>query len=80
MTGCAVHPKLTFMRLIVIVTGMAILGRDGEVSKTACIDMTLYTGNTSMFPRQRERELVVIEILPQMIDAIVTVQAGGSKR
>ena len=80
VTLAAIQPEATLMRLIVMMTGVAILQGHLEVAKAARVDMTLYTGKTHVLTRQREGKAVVVKILPEPIHAIVTVETAGAKR
>ena len=44
VTLAAIQPKAAVMRLIVMVTGIAILWRRREIRQRACVDMTLHAG------------------------------------
>jgi hypothetical protein len=54
VTLTAIQPEATLMRLIVMVTGVAILQRDRKVAQATRVDMTLHTGKINMFARQLE--------------------------
>lgn len=80
VTLAAVQSKAPIVRLITLVTGIAILQCHFEVTQTTCIDMTLHAGKTDMLARNLERKDIVIEVLPKTIHAIVTIETGGTKR
>ena len=80
VTSRAVRPKATLMRLIVLVTGKAILRCHCEISQTARVDMTLHAGNARMLPGQLERKDIMAEMLPKAIHAVVTIKTGRTKR
>jgi hypothetical protein len=80
MTRRTLRSELTIVGIILLVAGVAILRRRGEVYQPACIDMTLHAGKTSMAARKLEREHTVIEILIEAIHPVVTLEAGGAKR
>ena len=54
MTLAAIQPEATLMRLIVMMTGVAILQSHREVANAARVDMTLHTGKTEVLTHQWE--------------------------
>ena len=54
VTLAAIQPKATLVRLIVMMTGIAILQRHREVTRAARVDMTLHAGKTRVFAHQFE--------------------------
>lgn len=57
MTGGAVRPGLARVRILALMTGVAILGRAGKDS----VDMTTGAGSADMRPSQREGGQVVVK-------------------
>ena len=80
VTRSAIQPKAALMRLIVMVTGIAILQRHRKISKTTRVDMALHTRNAGMFACQLEGKDIVVKILPEAIHPVMTVETGGTKR
>ena len=54
MAGSTLGAVLAIVRVVVVVTGVAILRRCCEVAKAAGVDVALHTGKTCMFARQLE--------------------------
>ena len=48
MALAAIETKATLMRLVGVMTGVAILPRHREIAEAACIHMALHTGNSNM--------------------------------
>lgn len=80
MTLTAIHSEATLVRVVVMVTGITILEGHCKVAKAARIEVALHTGKTFVFSCQLERRDIVVEILPEAVHAIVTVEAGGTER
>jgi hypothetical protein len=53
VTLAAIEPEASLMRLIVMMAGIALLGRYGEVADEAGVDVTLHTGKPGMLPQIR---------------------------
>jgi hypothetical protein len=79
VTLTALQPKATFMWLIIMVTGIAILQCRCEVTQTARIDMALYTGKINMPASDLKRKDAVIKIFSKAIHTIVTIETGRTK-
>jgi hypothetical protein len=80
MTVHAGESKTSIMRLVGMVTGVAILWRHGEIAKSARSVMTLVAGKPRVFPFQLERKNTVIKILIEAIHTIVTIDTGCTER
>src|SRR6186997_3029955 len=76
VTLAAIQPEAALMRLIVMMTGVAILPGRLEVVNAARVDMTLHTGKTHVPASQWEGKDIVVEILSEPIHAIVTVETA----
>lgn len=67
------------MRLIALMTGIAILQGHLEVAETTCIEMALYTSKTNMLASDLERKFIVIEIFSEAIYTIMAIETGRPK-
>lgn len=76
----AIESKSPFMRLVAPVARIAILQGRLEVSEAACVDVALHAGKPHMLTGNLERKYVMIEIFPETIYAIMTIETGGTKR
>ena len=80
MALTAIGTKAALVRLIVEMTGIAILRCRGKVAYTSRIDMALDTGNTNMLAAELECRGIVIEIAAQAVHAIMAIETGRTKR
>lgn len=74
MTLAAIEPKAPLVRLIVMVTRVAVLLCHRKITKAARVGMALDAGDPDVFTGQLERIRIVIEITPEAVHAIVTVE------
>jgi len=79
VTGAAICAKLTIMRVVCAVAGIAILGCGLKVSQTAGIFMTGDTLHFSMSASQLKVEGIMTEIFSKYIYTVVTIQTGCAK-
>jgi hypothetical protein len=79
MALAAIGTKAALVRLIVEMTGIAILRGRGELDYTSRIDVTLNTSNTHMLAAKFECRDIVIEIAPKAVYAVVTVETSRTK-
>lgn len=75
MALAAIETKAPLVRLIVMVTRVAVLLCHRKIAKAARVDMALHTGDPDVFTGQLECERLMIETLPKAVHAIVTVEA-----
>lgn len=76
----AIGTKAALVRLIVEMTGIAILRCRGKIAYTSRIDMALDTSNTNMLATELECRDIVIEIAAQAIHAIMAIETSRTKR
>lgn len=75
MAGGAVFPQHPFMRVVVQMTGGAVLSLHSEVGKAVTATMTIHTRRFSMFTRQFELKSVMVEAGHHAVVTVMTVQA-----
>lgn len=75
MTGTAIRAELAFVWIILLVTGVAVLGRCLEVGNAARTGMTASTGHLGVFPGQLEDDAIMVKIVTISFNTIVTGQA-----
>ena len=78
MTGRTVLAKAPFMRLILLMAGIAILRGVRKIRQIARIEMTPVTCKICMATLKCKRILIMVEFFPKAIHTIVTIQAGCS--
>jgi hypothetical protein len=76
----AIGTKAALVRLIVEMTGIAILRCRGKVACLSRIDMALDTGDANMLAAEFECRNIVIEIVSQAVHAIMASKTGRTKR
>jgi len=76
MAGGAIGTQLALVRIIILVTGKAILRCSLQIHYTASAHMTLRTEGQCVPPNQRKCEFVMSKIVPECIFSIMAVQAG----
>lgn len=69
----------TFMRFIVVMTGIAILQCHLKIAQPTRIYMTLHTLKSIMPAYDLERKLIVIEVGHQTIHTIMTIETSRAK-
>ena len=75
VTFVTINPKLTLVSIILAVAGITILGGRLQVSNAACTGMACSTIQLSVFPRQLESDVAMVESVTVGIDPIVAAQA-----
>lgn len=79
MTLTAVQTEASLMRLVCVMTGIAVLQCNGKVAQPARVDMALNAGQTHVLSGQLERENTVIEMVTEAIHAVMAIEAGSAK-
>lgn len=79
MTRSTIDPQLTGMMIIFLMAGETILRRGFQPSQTARAQVTIAAAGLSVQPGQLEREQVMVEVRPECIDPIMTVETVRSK-
>src|SRR5512141_2938859 len=64
------------MRIILLVTRIAILIGDREIAQCARTVMTLVTGKSCMPAFELKGESIMVKVFPKTVHAVMTVQAG----
>ena len=72
MTGATIRAELAFMRIILLMTGVAVLGRCLEVGNAACTGMAGSTGYLGVFPCQLEGDGSMAKGVTIAVDTIMT--------
>jgi hypothetical protein len=75
MTGAAIRTELAFVRIILLVTGAAVLGRCLEIGNAACTAMAASTGHLGVFPCQLEGDGSMVKGVAIIVNTIMTGQA-----
>jgi hypothetical protein len=79
VTLTAIQAEAPPVRLLGVMTGIAILQCHLEIAEPARIDVALYTGQANVLSGELERKDIMVEVLSKTIDAIVAVEAGRAK-
>jgi len=80
MTLSAIRSQASLMRIILCMTGEAILTGPLQGGNGSGLHVTLRAHQSGMFAFQLESELIVIEIMTITFDAIVTFKAAVAER
>ena len=78
VAGGAIGAQLSLMRIVRRMTGGTILRRCFEIGKGMGIGVTLFTLYRNMLAGQFKSKLVMSKMLTELIDAVVTIDTGGS--
>jgi hypothetical protein len=79
VTLTAVRAEAALVRIIVEMTGMAVLWCHSEIAQRACVDVTLDTGEANVLASGFEGKAIVVEISPEPVYPIMTIKTSRTK-